>query len=216
VIRSFRGTIETSAANPIKNAANLDAIWKRGGSMDINVRKWIPWNWFRNEEEHEGVPVRRSTGNVPERHDDPLAAVHHEIDRLFSRLLQPFEHATHGLPTRSPRLLLKPSVDIKEHARAYVVKLEVPGVDEQDVRVELHDRDLVITGEKKHESSGEDETYHWVECAYGTFRRVLTLPADAREDGIEARFRRGVLTITIPREAGARTDQRRIIDVQRD
>jgi HSP20 family protein len=184
--------------------------------MDINVRKWIPWNWFKKEEEHEGAPVRRRTGNVPVEHDeDPLAAVHREVDRLFNRLLHPFDY-TDAFPSRNPRLLLKPSVDIKENSRAYVVTLEAPGVDEQDVRVELHDRNLVITGEKKHESSGDDEAYHWVERSYGTFRRMLTLPEDAREEGIEARFRRGVLTITVPREAGSRPERGRVIDVRRD
>jgi HSP20 family protein len=189
--------------------------------MEVNVRNWIPWNWFKKEEEHEDIPVRRAGREAlpSRRHDDPLDGIHREIDRLFSHLLQPLgaPWSIEGkLPSsRSSGYLLKPRVDIKETARAYVVTLEVPGVDESDVRVELNDRILIIRGEKKHEAGRDDETYHWVERSYGAFQRMLSLPDDVQDEAIEARFKHGVLTVTVPRSETARSDQRRVIEISR-
>ncbi len=95
-----------------------------------------------------------------------------------------------------------------------MISLEVPGVDEKDIHVELNDRVLTIRGNKRHEESGEDESYHWVERSYGAFQRLLSLPDDALDEGLSARFRKGVLTIEVPRDQGRSNDDRRVIEVQ--
>ena len=99
-------------------------------------------------------------------------------------------------------LLLRPSVDIHEGDKAYRISVEVPGVEEDDLKLEVDGHQLVVSGEKLQESSeGEegDKAYR-VERRYGQFRRVLNLPDDALVDDISARFRNGVLTVTVPRD----------------
>lgn len=71
--------------------------------------------------------------------------------------------------------------------------------------------ELVISGEKRQESEADDEGYHRVECTYGHFRRILSLPEDADMDNISAKFRNGVLRVEIPRRKdSARSPVRRI------
>jgi HSP20 family protein len=172
--------------------------------VETKAKKWLPWNWFRKEEEHE-----EASFPVAFDRDDPLWSLHKEIDRLFAGAW-PRAARRSQRPTES---VLKPSLDIRESGKAYTLALEVPGVDAGDVHVELEDRTLIITGEKKHESEEDDETYHCVERTYGAFRRILSLPDDADEQGIDAKFRRGVLTIRVPRRQRPDRERGRVIPV---
>jgi len=164
----------------------------------MNWNKLNPWNWFRKEENDGGnVPVQRA--------DTPaqsLALMHGELDRLFDNWMRGF-----GFPTtlgRFDRLgtgLLKPSVDISENSKAYTIRAEIPGVEKEDIKIRLDGDTLVISGEKKQEKESEEGGYHCVERSYGSFRRTLCLPEDADADKLEAKFRNGVLTLTVPRLA---------------
>lgn len=170
--------------------------------MNIDVKKWNPTNWFRNEEDQDGrsVSMRRDPkgAGLPSLYaDSPLWGLHREMDRLFEGV---FERFNTLLPDVAGGTMLKPSVDIKESGKAYKVTVEVPGVDEKDVKLELCDGVLTISGEKKHEKEDGDENWHRLERSYGSFQRVLTLPDDVDQEAIEAKFKNGVLTITVPRK----------------
>ena len=111
---------------------------------------------------------------------------------------------------------LKPSVDIKENKKNYKISVEVPGVEESDIKLELVDGSLVIRGEKRQENEDKDEHYHSVERSYGSFQRVLSLPEDVNEDDIDAKFKNGVLTITAPRKQLAKPKENtKVIDINR-
>ncbi len=86
-----------------------------------------------------------------------------------------------------------------ESDKEYTITMEVPGVEEENVNLELANRTLTIRGDKKKETTEENKNFHCIERSYGSFQRVLSLPNDAEEDGIEATFKNGVLTITLPR-----------------
>ena len=105
-----------------------------------------------------------------------------------------------GLAPRFRRLadeaLPVPAVDVDETDEAYVVTAENPGIDKGDVNVECHDGMLTIHGEKRSE---EKEKRRWTERYYGSFSRSFRLPSDADENAIEARFKDGVLTVTVGR-----------------
>ncbi len=73
--------------------------------------------------------------------------------------------------------------------------------------------ELIISGEKSHESEAHDEGYHRVQCAYGHFRRILSLPEDADMDNISAKFRNGVLRVEIPRRKDSAWSPVRRIDI---
>ena len=197
--------------------------------MALDVQKWKPWNWFRKEEEKEGgssLPFLQRNEEEKKRRlpslysgDNPLANIHREIDRMF-------ENAFDQFGTRLPRFssshrdrggsLLKPQVDIRENKKEYNIAVEVPGVEEDDIRLELADDTLIISGEKKQETEEKDENYEWVERSYGSFQRMLSLPEDASESDIEAKFKKGVLTITIPRKQEEKAEEdRRVIDIKR-
>lgn len=177
-------------------------------NTNIDIKKWNPWNWFRKEDEQEGrsVAVRRESrdgGGLPSLYTgNPLWDLHREMDRLFDNVFQRFGSLSPALFTDGA--LLKPNVDIKENKKNYMITVEVPGVDENDVKLELNDGTLTVSGEKKHEKEEKDENYHCVERSYGSFRRVLSLPQDIDEGAIDAKFKNGVLTITVPRKQMAK------------
>jgi HSP20 family protein len=94
---------------------------------------------------------------------------------------------------------VSPAVDIMEDENQYVLTMELPGGQREDVHVELQEGVLTIRGEKKSEREEKKENRRIVERAYGSFSRSFTLPRDADGDRIEASFKEGVLTITIPK-----------------
>ena len=100
-----------------------------------------------------------------------------------------------------------PAVDIAERDDDYVVKVELPGVTKDDVKITTQDNIITIRGEKKQEKESKSANYHRVERAYGSFHRSFTLPGTVKEDKIEASFKDGTLAITLPKaeEAKPRT-----------
>ena len=185
----------------------------------VDIKKLAPWNWFKKEEEEgrASVPVHYhghrpgyAAGGVL----DPLLELHREMDRMFDRFLRGF-----GFPSFFPEGLtsltesgglLKPRVDIGASDSEYTISVEVPGVSEDDIRVEVVDNTLTISGEKKQEKEEKKRDYYRVERSYGAFRRVLSLPEDAVQDEIKASFTNGVLTITMPRKTLPRKEVREI------
>jgi HSP20 family protein len=107
--------------------------------------------------------------------------------------------------------VLRPNIDVASTDKEYVITVEVPGVDEKDVKLELTgDGTLIIQGEKKHEKEQTDKNFHRVERSYGSFRRTLSLPEDASQENIQASFKNGVLTVTVPRKVVAQAPTKRI------
>ena len=93
-----------------------------------------------------------------------------------------------------------PAVDVKETAEAVVVKAEVPGMEAKEIKIAVTGDILTIKGEKKSEREEKEGNYHLVERSYGSFSRSLTLPAAVDRDKIEARYDKGVLTVTCPKK----------------
>ena len=130
--------------------------------------------------------------------DDPFVRLWNNVDKLFDSFLgeaglagwQP-SAGTVGLP-----------VEVYETGGEIKVVAELPGVEEKDVSVELAGDILTIKGEKKAETEREDQGYHLAERRYGTFSRVLRLPYEVEADKVQATFRNGVLTVTMPKPAG--------------
>lgn len=165
-----------------------------------------PWNWFKKEEE-QARSVQPVTATET---TNPIVRLHREIDQLFDNFFRgfPFSPITRG--ELSPAGFMLPKVDISESRKQYTLTVEVPGVDEKDLELSVEDDTLIIRGEKRYEKTDEDEQFHRVERTYGAFQRVISLPADADADRIEATFKNGVLTITIPKSASAKPPVRRI------
>jgi HSP20 family protein len=93
----------------------------------------------------------------------------------------------------------KPAVDITEEENAYVAKVEIPGVEKEDVKITLQDNVLTIRGEKKAEKKTKDASMHRVERYYGSFQRSFSLPTSVRSDAVGAEYKDGILTVVMPK-----------------
>ena len=135
---------------------------------------------------------------------EPFNHLKTEVDRIFDSF--PFR-----LPTlRLGRFTATPVVEMTETAKAYKVRVELPGMDPEGIDVTLDDGVLRIAGEK-HEGREEDERgYRVSERRYGAFERLIELPAAATDDGVKAKFRHGLLTVTVPKNENAKVKAKRI------
>lgn len=97
-----------------------------------------------------------------------------------------------------------PRVDISETDAEFCIKADVPGIKREDVKINIEDHILSISGENKQEKEEKGEKFHRVERFYGSFRRSFTLPENVNEEKIEANFKDGLLTLTIPKTEAAK------------
>ena len=104
-----------------------------------------------------------------------------------------------------------PLVDIAEDDKEYLLKIELPEVHKDDVKVAVENGNLTISGERKSEKEEKGKKFHRVERTYGRFERSFTLPEDAQSDRITAEFRDGVLRVHLLKSEKARPKQ---IEVQ--
>lgn len=100
-----------------------------------------------------------------------------------------------------------PRVDIVEDEKEILVKAELPEMKKEDVKVEVDQGVLMVSGERKMEKEEKNKKYHRVEREYGSFMRSFTLPAEVIADKVTADFKDGVLTVHLPKDAkaGAKT-----------
>jgi len=183
----------------------------------MNLEKLKPWNWFKHEEGVNGghqVPVSReqAAGPLPGR-DGSLMNLHRDMDRWFEDAFRSF-----GMPSLPARTMadtrlpgfFRPKIDVSADANCYEISLDVPGLNESDLTLEVKDDVLTIQGQKEERSENKAKHYYRVERSYGSFRRTLALPEDANADEIKANLDRGVLKLEIPRRAAVKEDVKRI------
>jgi len=96
-----------------------------------------------------------------------------------------------------------PAISVAETKDSFEVSAELPGVDEKDIKVSLDDNQLVISGEKKAESTKEEKDWHVEERSYGSFYRSISLPFEPEDGSVDAHFDKGVLHLTIKKPAKA-------------
>lgn len=120
-----------------------------------------------------------------------------------SRSRDPFTNLIDGFFSDSLPELFEPAnlprTNVAETADAYLVQLELPGIAEDAIEVNMHEGQLLVKAERKDETKTEGRTWHRIEQSYGTFARTIALPKDAKADAIEAVYQQGVLTLTIPK-----------------
>lgn len=107
---------------------------------------------------------------------------------------------------------LMPAMDVVDKAKEIQVRAELPGMDESDIDVTLSDSTLTISGEKKqeHEQGDQDSGYYLAERRYGAFRRTLPLPDGVDHEKVSASFKKGVLTVHLPRTSEAQKNKRKV------
>jgi len=131
-------------------------------------------------------------------------------DRLFNELMPSriFREFMPSMLREQGEYELMPAFDIAERDDHFVVKADLPGIDSKALDISLTGNVLTIRGEKRQEREEKNERYYAVERQFGSFSRSFMLPADVKEEGIEAAYRDGVLRVTIPKSDRAK--QRKI------
>ncbi|HET9445844.1 MAG TPA: Hsp20/alpha crystallin family protein [Steroidobacteraceae bacterium] len=150
----------------------------------------------------------------------PFAAMRQlsrDMDRLFDSFfgpgLAPSPWDVGGRETFDAPALWSPQIDVQRRDDCLVVRADLPGVRKEDLKIEIEDNALVISGQRQEEreEGGEGEGYQLYERSYGSFFRAIPLPQDVNADEIKAEMRDGVLKVTAPLPQNA---QRRRIQVQ--
>ena len=141
----------------------------------------------------------------------PAAEASIEIDKNLKRFFENFNPPNFGewgiKTTKSNSF--SPKVDVNEDNENLYVIAEVPGVDKNDIKINLVGDVLTITGEKKSEVIDEKKNYYRTERRYGSFTRSFTLPSEVVIDKISAEYKEGVLNITLPK-----TEEAKIVEKQ--
>ncbi len=125
-----------------------------------------------------------------------------ELDEMRKRMASLWDRPLEFLEAPSERLELaewRPLADITEDEKEYLVKLELPGMKREEVKVSMESGVLTISGERKLEKEEKNKKYHRVERAYGSFSRSFVIPEDVVTDKIDAQFKEGVLEVHLPK-----------------
>jgi len=169
----------------------------------MKIKNWVLWKGNK-----EKSLVRQDEIS-------PFFALQRDVDRLFEDFMKSFDRGWDFCLT--PFLYesdffggVYPKVNVSESDKAIEIEAELPGVDEKDVEILLSDDTLTIKGEKKLEKEDREKDYYRFESSYGSFSRAIPLSADIDRDKVDAAFKKGVLTITLPKTEGAKSHVKRI------
>ncbi len=157
--------------------------------------------------------AKRNEPHMPAtRFGDPFNMLRTEMDRVFDSFMGGGFPSLSGLrnPPAAGEAMLTPQMDVKENAKAITVETELPGMDEKDINVTIQDGLLTIRGEKKFEHKEKGENYHVMERRYGSFQRALRLPETVDDSKVEAKFEKGILSITLPKRPEAVKAEKKI------
>ncbi|HLG89003.1 MAG TPA: Hsp20/alpha crystallin family protein [Alphaproteobacteria bacterium] len=155
------------------------------------IRDLIPWGRSR-------TPATRYESA------QPFLTLHQEMNRLFDDFSRRFGAPGFG----AEHSFGWPSVEMSETEKEIKIEAELPGLDDKDFELLLSDGALTIRGEKK--SEREDESRHVSERFYGRFERQIPLPAEVESDKVSASFKKGVLTVNLPKSPEAVSNVKRI------
>ena len=126
-----------------------------------------------------------------------------DFDDLRNRMLRLFEQPF-SMPVFRESLGFVPAVEISETDGNFLVSAELPGLNREDVDIELENNVLTLRGEKKEERQSSEKDMYVYERSYGFFQRSFSLPTAVKEDEVKAEFADGVLRITLPKTEQAK------------
>ncbi|QOY53843.1 Hsp20/alpha crystallin family protein [Candidatus Sulfurimonas marisnigri] len=175
----------------------------------MDFGKLVPWNWFKKEEEEKGhiVPVKIEE----DVHLFPASI--HELQTEFDGFLDSVKRTIGSKWINNPLIrtdLFKPSLDVASDGKEYSIKVELPGMDKNNISIECTNNILKIKGEKHQEKEEKKKDYYRIERSYGSFERILDIPDDADSTNITSSYKDGVLSVVIPRKVLPKKETRRI------
>ncbi|VAW65588.1 Small HspC2 heat shock protein [hydrothermal vent metagenome] len=199
----------------------------------MNLQKLNPWNWFKHEEsagagEQAGeryIPLKRDSANTDlsthyQRSPQSILQLNRNINRLFDEVFNnsgfPLSGSLAGPLTNSlagswmGTSVIRPKLNISSDEHHYNISLELPGLKESDILVEVKNDVLTIQGTVDDKKEDKDQHFYRIERSYGSFQRTLSLPDDANSSDIRASMKDGVLNLVIPRNEEVNSDVRKI------
>ncbi|MCB0345208.1 MAG: Hsp20/alpha crystallin family protein [Bdellovibrionales bacterium] len=140
----------------------------------------------------------------------PFFSLQNEMNRLFNDVFSGFSMEPFS-KRGAAATVFSPSIDVTEKEDKLLVKAELPGIDEKDIDITLTNDHLVIKGQKReeHEEIGDNDR-RYVERSFGSFQRVIPLALEIDEEKVDASFKKGVLTIVLPKSAESKTSARKV------
>jgi len=130
-----------------------------------------------------------------------------EFSTLQDRINRVFRESRSGEDESLTTSSFSPAVDVYEDEHQVTLKIEVPGIDEKDIDVQIENNTLTVHGERKIEKEEKEENYRRVESQYGNFTRTFTLPQTVDTENVAATYDKGVLKIALPKKAEAKPKQ---------
>ena len=168
----------------------------------MSIKDLVP----RFGRKEERMPIRR-------REEEGLLSFQREMNRLFDNFFSGFELAPGPFGSGKDSMsksVFSPSVDVAETDGEVKVSAELAGMDEKDVTVELGEDMITICGEKREEREDAGKNWYRREMSYGSFHRAIPLPAKVDGEKAKAKFKRGKLTVTMPKKKESAAKRRSI------
>jgi len=136
-----------------------------------------------------------------------------DMNRLFDDFFGDFGSLSKSGSYSHPVAVFNPRVNIAETEAEVQISAELPGLDEKSVNIELDENTVTLKGEKRFEQDEKNKNWHCVESSYGSFQRVIGMPAGVDTGNAKARFQKGVLTITVPKREEVK-NKRRTLEIE--
>ncbi len=152
------------------------------------------------------IPFGKKELQVRREDDNPFAMMQREMTRVFDAFNRNW--GLGAFPEFTGAYM--PRLDVTEDAKAFTVTAELPGMSEKDIDLSISGDTLTIRGEKKEEKEDKNKNYYYSERSYGTFMRSVPLPRQVETEKVSASFKKGVLTITLPKTAEAAETTKKI------
>jgi HSP20 family protein len=156
------------------------------------------------------MPWRERSSMASSRHDDmpdPLVSLRRDLDRMFDDVFNNLGGGLRG--SDADWRSVTPTIDVAEDDKQVVVTAELPELDEKDLEVTLSGDVLTIRGEKRAEQEESKGGATHIDRRFGSFARSIRLPFEVRDEKVDARYDKGVLTIRVPKPPEARRATRR-------
>ncbi len=159
----------------------------------MSFKDLVPW-----DRDSKSIPVHREGVH-------PFHNLYREMDSMFDRFFGDFD-----LDIRDRWEGYSPHIDVVENDKDIRVSAELPGMDEKDIDVTLTKDTLTLKGEKKEEKEEKGKDYYRKERSYGSFSRTIPLHSEIKTDKVKAEFKKGVLTINLPKTEEAQKEVKKI------
>jgi HSP20 family protein len=171
-----------------------------------DLNKWLPFKFKRSEkkkEQQQGMTPASVSRSMPA----PFSNMHERMNQMMSSMFSDdfwrnpfaaFADSDRWFGDFAPATF-QPNIDVSEDDKHLKISAELPGLEKDDIDLQVHEGVLTLRGEKKSEKTSEDEGWYRTERYHGSFQRSIPLPADVDHNRAEARFDKGVLTVRLPK-----------------